>query len=276
MSEAIEPVPQFLMNVSDDLLILKVHQALSSRERGYFFLPSSCMTRSPALLENYTSFQASWNRLPVDTPGGRLDRQRRLSKFKFYPEPASVTVLPDTSLLQAKRFNAVMGDVIRRYDPLEPDILESSLLQELIKFQFRLLPLADEAKQQSWLIEVHQIRIVTTPDRIGQPTPYGRHREGWEFAFHTLFNRSNVAGAESIVFDPAADHEFRVVDTREDGSSVYDYERGRILLQHPFDMLILWDEAVKHGTTPALPIFNSKRGTRDMLLTFFSRNKAIS
>lgn len=108
-----------------------------------------------------------------------------------------------------------------------------------------------------------------------EPPAYGRHREGWEFAFHTLFDHSNVTGAQSIVFDPEADHEFKVVDTLEDGSPVYDYERDRILLQNPYDMLARWDEAVKHGTTLALPVFWDRRGTRDMLLAFFSRDSVV-
>lgn len=84
-----------------------------------------------------------------------------------------------------------------------------------------------------------------------------------------------INGAESIIFDPEASHEFTVVETALDGTLVYDYERGdRILLQNPFDMLALWDEVVKHGTTPALiATADLPQGTRDMLLTFFSRRR---
>lgn len=87
-------------------------------------------------------------------------------------------VLPDTSLLQSKRNNAVMGGVLRQYDPIEQAVLESPLFRSLVQLQFQLLPLQAEAKQVPWIIEVYQIRIVTATGQPGQPRIDGIARVG--------------------------------------------------------------------------------------------------
>lgn len=178
--------------ILDKSFIQQAHQSLLSKKVGYFFLPSISFLQSLILAEGFHTFQSSWNRLPIDTAGKRPDRKRRLSKLEFFSESENFKTLQDTLILQSEQFNAVMGGITRQYEPIESSILASPLLEKLLKFQFCLLPLSTKDKQQPWLIEIHQIRIVATPDCVGQPTPYGRHREGCEYAFHTLIDRSNI------------------------------------------------------------------------------------
>ncbi|OUS27783.1 hypothetical protein A9Q98_09280 [Thalassotalea sp. 42_200_T64] len=43
----------------------------------------------------------------------------------------------------------------------------------MIKFNFRQFPGINEKAKQPWNVDVHLMRIVATPDEVGEPTPEG-------------------------------------------------------------------------------------------------------
>lgn len=136
----------------------------------------------------------------------------------------------------------------RKFAPLSASSLNNRFLHELIRFNFRQLPVGPDRVGQSWTIDVHQIRISATGDERGEPTPEGMHHDGDDYIAMHLIGRHNAAGGVSTVCD-------------NNGTPLMSRS-----LQQPMDTLMVWDPYVMHGVNPISPEIPGQQATRDVLL----------
>jgi hypothetical protein len=183
--------------------------------------------------------------LPKDpyTPGGH--RSRRFSQFKMTHdgERWELEMLPHRPFLQASVYNSLVGGVARHLDPLTIDP------EPQIVFGAESFPLdVDEV----WQINVHQCRVVTSPDLPGVSVPEGPHHDGHDFGMLAVFRRHNIAGGETQLMP------------NEGGEPFF-----RTTLE-AHQALIYEDAAMLHYATDIEPL-TPESGFRDLWIVAFNR-----
>lgn len=135
---------------------------------------------------------AAFDALPIDpyTPGGH--RSRRFSSFKLTYVATGTSwrleKLPHRPFVQSKSYNPLVGGVARDFAPLTID--PTSQIDAAAKaFSLDI--------EHAWQINVHQCRVITTPEIAGVSVPEGPHHDGHEFVMLAVFARSNITGGES-------------------------------------------------------------------------------
>ena len=205
------------------------------------------------VLPAWPAFAASWDDLDTDeymADGGRY-RRRRHARFAMTGTTAAR--LPHRPHFQSRGYNALNGGIERWFTPVDPRIGADPLLGRLLE---RLSATFAEAAgtpadSASWLVEMHQFRIVADPRHAGLPTPEGRHRDGVDWVAVTLVGRTNVAGGVTAVTD--------------DGGR----DLGTFTLDTPLDTVLLDDHRVWHGVTPVHPLDDAAPAHRDVLVLTF-------
>lgn len=203
-------------------------------------------------LAGWSAFSDSWNRLEQDMymRDGGTYRQRRHATFSALPSGRIARLEPHQPHYQSLAYNRLNGGVARHFAPFEKDTLDNPVMQSALTFCCELF--GRLAPFYSWHIEAHQFRIDASSP-IANPTPEGIHRDGVNFVFMMLINRTNVVNGESRVFDrmrqPLADY----------------------TLTQPFDAAIVNDERVMHSVTPIVRLDPSRPAHRDMLVITFCK-----
>lgn len=224
------------------------------RNKNYLMIPANGFSISPALTEVRQHLWSDWDDLKPDNylKNNSRFRTRRFANFYFLPSTQEVRPLPHKAYFQESKLNSYAGGIHRELAPLKKATLINPFLHELIKFNFRHFPVDDGMAEQSWNVDVHQIRIVATPGEEGEPTPEGAHHDENDFVCMHLINCQNTLGGVSTIYDT----------NRKPLES--------FTLHDPMDSVIVWDPHVMHGVSPICPRDLDKRAVRDMLLMGYS------
>jgi hypothetical protein len=216
------------------------------RQGGYAYVRAA---DAGALLDvplaELDSLRETWERLPRDAylrDGGRY-RARRHSCFIEELSPPALMQAPHRAHWQPTAYNALHGGIERWFQPIESDVVGTTVWARLLTALGALF--AQARATPRWFIEAHQFRI-DTAGGIGRPTPEGAHRDGVDFVAVILVARQGVRGGETHVFDA-------------NGPSGV-----RFTMQEPWSMLLMDDLRVIHETTPIQP--QGESGHRDTLV----------
>lgn len=227
---------------------------------GYAVLnPASALNLLGSTPQEAAAWLPSWNDLPPDAylkDGGHY-RRRRHSCFVVNTAAnhgSEVQQTPHRAHWQPLEYNALHGGMQRMFEPMQPDVAQSSAWATLLS---KLGQLCTALKPQTttWFVEAHQFRIDTT-DGIGRPTPEGAHRDGVDFVAVMLISRHGIKGGETRVFD------------------VHGPAGQRFTMTEPWTLLLLDDERVIHESTPIQPLGTEGSGAsyRDTLVLTFRAN----
>lgn len=157
----------------------------------------------------------SFNRLPADQYADEGYRWRRYGRFKQGLDGLEYKGSED--FMQSSELNSVFGDMQRKFEPIEEDLLNYAGFAQLIdKFmQHTLCPYVD----------VHQVRIRVPCDREVMAAPEGRHQDGYDYIMATIVQRDNVVGgnfmvweskdAEKEIFKQPLLNEYAIIDDRK-------------------------------------------------------------
>lgn len=159
----------------------------------------------------------AFDNLPHDpfTPGGQ--RSRRFSQFRMSFDKASGTWqlerLPHRPFLQSRAVNRLVGGVQRPFEPLQadfsPQVAAGAMALEL-------------DKERAWQVNVHQCRVISTPEIKGVSVPEGPHRDGHDFGMLAVFRRHNITGGTNQLFPAGGGEPFFEVTLQENQALVYD------------------------------------------------------
>ncbi len=188
---------------------------------------------------------AAFEALPQDpyTPGGH--RFRRFSQFTLLHDGSGwqLTKLPHRPFVQAGTYNSLVGGIARHLEPLTIDPLPQ------LAYSADAFPLDPN---DTWQINVHQCRVVTTPGLPGVSVPEGPHHDGHDFGMLAVFRRHNIRGGETQLMP------------NEGGAPFF-----RTVLE-PNQALIYEDAAMLHYATDIEPS-DSAGGYRDLWIVAFNR-----
>ena len=168
-------------------------------------------------------------------------RFRHLSRFQVTDN--KIVKLPHDCLFQSKKYNPLLGDVIREYPEIEDELVNLTDFAEIIRkfYEFcKLCSLNDE-------IAVHQIRTTTSAQQIGQLAPEGIHRDGVDLIGIFCVNRERIEGGTT---------------------SLYRSQNGSPLLSkilEPGEFLIFNDNQFFHYTSPITTV-TFPEGFRDVFV----------
>lgn len=215
------------------------------------YVRSLLLGQSQFSLKDWSAFQESWSRLPLDeymADGGRY-RRRRYTTLSARASSRAFQLEHHQPHYQSRNNNYLNGGIPRHFDPIEDATLTGNTMSSLLAFCCdlfgRLSPYSD------WHIEIHQFRIETDGTQIGMPTPEGPHRDGVSFVMMLMVNRFNVAGGETIIYD--------LDDRRVD----------EFTLASPLEMVLVNDERIRHGVSAVTPFNPDKPGYRDVFVATF-------
>jgi hypothetical protein len=225
--------------------------AATVAHRGHAFVPGARLR--PLLLAHGTlcdweRFAQSWSDLPVDTylvDRGRY-RRRRYAVYTAHADGA-LQREPHQPHYQSREYNPLYGGIERWFAPIEDPIGAGDSLRSVLRLAVacfgRLAP-----QVARWRLEVHQFRIEAYPDRPGQPTPEGVHRDGVDYVLVLMVRRHNIGAGITSIHAP-------------DGTNL-----GSFTLSDPFDAALIDDARVYHGVTPVVPLDPSQPAYRDVLV----------
>lgn len=228
--------------------------ARSIRDAGFRFVAGAEM-RGHLLqhgsLDDWDAFVASWNDLAVDAYLAQVGRHRRRRHAVFRAgREGAIERQPHQPHYQALAYNALQGDIERWFEPVRDDIADGASLRTVLGF-CRDFFAALAPQTTAWHIETHQFRIEAGPDREGQPTPEGVHRDGVDYVLVLLIDRHNIVSGTTTIHD-------------RDGSLL-----GSFTLTAPLDAALVDDARVFHGVTAVTPQDPSREAHRDVLVVTF-------
>ena len=218
---------------------------------GFAFVAADDMRRELGTLSDWARFAASWNDLQLDTylPDGHRYRRRRHATMSARAGEVKATLEPHQPHFQSIDYNPLVGGIERWFEPIHADVVAGAAMQNILALCCRLFGAL--RPDTDWKIESHQFRIEARSDAPGQPTPEGVHRDGVDYAFVLLINRTNIKSGTTTVHDL-------------DGHTL-----GNFTLTAPLDAAIVDDARVKHGVTAVEPIDPSRMAYRDVLVITF-------
>jgi hypothetical protein len=218
------------------------------RARGFAWIPRASWVLAPGLSTPLEALRESFEHLELDRylAGGARFRWRRYGRAYWAPATDTLRLLPHEPYFQPEAENAYAGGVAREFAPVLADTAHNPFVRALIRACFAGLPIPEAQRRQTWEVRMHQLRIVSTPQAIGLPTPEGIHQDGTDFHTLHLMRRDNVEGAVT---------------------SIHDLERRpvcELTFRDVLDTLILQDPRVMHAVTPVLPADGEGRAVRDV------------
>jgi len=142
---------------------------------------------------NPEGFKPFFNNMPIDPYIKGNYRSRRLSRFTVSGD--QLIKLPHGYFSQSKEYNPLVGDVKREFAELDDALIELDIFRNLV------LAFSDSCKlHPEGEIGVHQIRIICSPDNLGNPAPEGIHQDGTDFIGIFSVDRDNIQGGETHLY----------------------------------------------------------------------------
>lgn len=182
----------------------------------------------------------SFAELPQTDHADGQYRLRRYSVIHFMH--GQVVEVDKHDFMQTDQINHFQGNVVRRFEPLQPSTLSSDGLRELCSLfmEANMLPNGQE-------IEIHQMRIAAVFDET-LVAPEGVHQDGFDHIAIVGIDRHNIVGGEIMLY--LSSHEapfFRKV-----------LENGEVAL--------LADSQLWHNACPIRAVDHQQEGHMDVFV----------
>ncbi|KQA19638.1 2OG-Fe dioxygenase family protein [Vibrio metoecus] len=174
---------------------------------------------------------------------GHADGQYRLRRYSvIHFMDGQVVEVDKHDFMQTDQINHFQGNVVRRFEALQPSTLKSDGLRELCSLfmEANSLPNGQE-------IEIHQMRIAAVFDET-LVAPEGVHQDGFDHIAIVGIDRHNIVGGEIMLY--LSSHEapfFRKV-----------LENGEVAL--------LADSQLWHNACPIRAVNHAQEGHMDVFV----------
>lgn len=199
-----------------------------------------------------STLQREWNALPEDTfvEKSLAPRRRKHRMFIFDRLTGKLARLAPGTYYQKQDANKLYGGVVREFAPIEDISLDQNrIVESIITTCAKAIP----ADYRKMLVNCHFMRITALPGGIGEPSPEGIHRDGFEYISLHLINRVNCVGGQSLV-----------VNDKDDIVAAP-------MLLEPIDSLVINDRLFKHAGLPFCAS-GQQAAYRDMMLCSYEKS----
>ncbi|WP_167494701.1 MULTISPECIES: 2OG-Fe dioxygenase family protein [Vibrio] len=144
--------------------------------------------------------------------------------------------------MQSDDINHFQGNVVRQFEPIEPEILQSEGMLEMCNVftQSNHLPNGQE-------IEIHQIRITAIYDET-EVAPEGVHQDGFDHIAIVGVGRHNIVGGDIMLYATNKEAPF-FTKILQDG-----------------EVAMLADSKLWHNAQPIRSVQNSEEGYMDVFV----------
>lgn len=186
-------------------------------------------------------FHPFFEQLPVDPYLDSSFRSRRFSRFTIIDH--QIQTLPHRPFFQSKAYNPLLGNVVRDYPELDPNLVQLPSFQSLLHEFWDFCQVCTLEPS----IGVHQIRINVSTQQFADPAPEGIHQDGVNLVGIFCVNRHHVRGGIT--------HLYRLPTAPPILNKVL----------NPGELLIFNDQTFFHFTTPIFPDTRSP-GWRDVFI----------
>ncbi|MFF4319128.1 2OG-Fe dioxygenase family protein [Streptomyces sp. NPDC001568] len=174
---------------------------------------------------------AEFEKLPLDPYTGSTQRYRRFSQFRLVHDGGwELELLPHRHFAQPRQYNDLVGGRMRTLEPLTADP------SPLIAAGAEALGLD---KGTVWQLNVHQCRVVSTPEVDGVAAPEGPHRDGHQYGIVAVTHRRNISGGETQLMPLGGGEPFFRTVLRDGQAIAFD---DRLMFHHVTDIQHLTDE----------------------------------
>ena len=199
-------------------------------------------------LRNFTSvdigvFEDYFENMPYDPYVKGNFRKRRYSSIKK-DHYGNFEILPHKTFTQSSDINDLLGDVVREYDELDENLINSINFQEIVEGFVSLSGINPYIQE----IGIHQMRILCSEYIKGEPAPEGRHQDGFDVIGIFCARRIKVDGGISELF----------LD-KEDETPILE----KMLEEN--ELLVVNDREVFHNATKLTPV-DMELGYRDVFV----------
>jgi hypothetical protein len=140
-------------------------------------------------LDHVAQLSVSFGNLPKSDYLDGDYRLRRYSRFNFSENV--LKKMPAKAFEQSTDFNDFQGNVERKYEEIEQNIIASEAFVEMFS-RFKDITNLDDGAN----IEVHQIRIIAKGEKSSQVTPEGVHQDGYQRIGIFVIDGNNIIGGE--------------------------------------------------------------------------------
>src|SRR5215469_11640893 len=148
---------------------------------------------------DFSVFRPSFTNLPLDPYIQGTFRRRRFSRFTGPAE--NLSRLAHKYFEQSISVNKLAGGIKRDFPELEDQLVALPEFQTLVTRFVDFSKIDPETAE----IGIHQIRIIASPEEVGEPAPEGIHKDGFDFVGIFCIDRRNLVGAETHLYeDPNA------------------------------------------------------------------------
>ena len=138
--------------------------------------------------------QPSYDDLPQTGHKDSEFRKRRYSVIK--PYPGNIQIVENSSFNQSSAYNKFQGDVDRKFEDVEQDVLSSQPMAKLLSMFLKSNDLDGGHR-----MDVHQMRIITGdyPYESVEVSPEGIHQDGYDYIAMIGVKRHNATGGHITV-----------------------------------------------------------------------------
>ena len=148
-----------------------------------------------ALLENLLSdlVRDSFNRLVKD-PYYKNERYKRYSLIDVFLFKS----IGNAVFMQNNRYNSFLGNVARQYHNIEDSLLRDNSFRSLIN---NFINQIDKTGDNCKYLYVHQIRVVSDPEKNINPIPEGIHQDGYQYICICCVNQHQIHCPDNEIID---------------------------------------------------------------------------
>ena len=180
-------------------------------------------------------------------------RLRKYSLVELLLEPKMFNILEAKSFTQSKDYNNFQGDVERKFENLDDELLQSSGFKEIL-YLFRMMNQLPHGTN----VDIHQMRIVVTNGKTSMVSPEGIHQDGYDCIAMIGISRHNVTGGHLLVYNNSED-EFKCKPLPE----------SKPFFDLPLDagkIVFVDDKRLWHNASSITPIDPSDRAYMDSFI----------
>jgi len=207
-----------------------------------------CNIRLDKLDDSFVKeLQPSFDELPeTDHKDGKYRLRKytlvELDEFVFEGLDFSYKELEVDTFNQSFHYNKHQGDVDRKFEPINKDVLFSQAMNKVL-YDFSKVGSLEFGDS----IHIHQIRVIAS-DNEAQVSPEGVHQDGYEFVAFVGINRYNIEGGELLLY-----HE-----QNQEPLLTYPMPNGTIFT--------IKDDELWHNGSPIQPINKDDKGYLDLFV----------
>ena len=187
------------------------------------------------------SLAPSFNNLPETD---HLDGKYRLRRYSAVSCNGNCVEVGDNTFQQSSEYNKFQGDMSRKFEPIEKEVIESVAMLEICSIFTHFCGFPDNHK-----VDVHQMRVITL-DEETPVSPEGVHQDGYDYIAVVGISRYNIEGGNFLSY------------MKKD-----DEEPIMSLPLNPGLMIIVDDRVLWHNASKIKPVIGSEGYLDSFILT---------